>query len=346
MKNLINFLIFTDWNIDTTTKYMITRQMNYINNYSPIDYIISTGNNIIVDSVNDTKWEDRWINYFHDMNSTFLIGLGEEDMKYDYKTLINYSKINDKWVIPDLYYSKELKKCNKNICVTVTTIFINTIILAPTYKNDIILNQELPTAEDHYNWLINILDQSNSDYIIVIGNYELNIKELELLRTYLKKYNVDMYICAGKFLGYYNTVFPNIITNSVTQNNENINEINDQYQFLSHQNGFAELNIHKFYAYINWYNEDGNMLYSTSINSNSNIRYENKHIKEQFIVLCLILFNSFMFYKLYIFIKENYGESIKIWYTDISDSNKNNEKISLKNFKSSNINKSSKMLRI
>lgn len=127
---------------------------------------------------------------------------GNHEYQGNTEALIDYSNISRRWVMPALYYSKEIPESANNSSLLLvlidTTPLIDSYWTNERYKD--VLKQD---TTKQLEWIDKTLEESKAKYKIVIGHHPIYVSEkmrkteeslVNKLEPILKRHNVDMYI--------------------------------------------------------------------------------------------------------------------------------------------------------
>ncbi|KAJ3251823.1 Tartrate-resistant acid phosphatase type 5 [Chytriomyces hyalinus] len=190
--NALDLLLAGDWGnqLDITDMQTVAAAMDKTAAARGSSAVISLGDNFYqggnysyegVQSVQDEKFGTLWGNVFNGKTLQKLPWwqiLGNHDWYLKNSHLFEMSFQNDKWDLPDLFYTKRIEAAPG---VFASFIFIETDLLNYGYKGkkDMAWNFEQlgwtansKTMEKQLAWLDNALAQANNDpYIIVVGHH-------------------------------------------------------------------------------------------------------------------------------------------------------------------------------
>ncbi|XP_056426414.1 tartrate-resistant acid phosphatase type 5 [Hyla sarda] len=174
------------------------------------DFIVSVGDNFYYDGVQDVedyRFQKTFENVF-DAESLlpipwYVVG-GNHDHKGNITAQIAYSNVSSRWKFPHLYYDQSFNIPNTN--VSVKLLMLDTITLCGN-SDDFLGGQPLEAAnprlaEEQLDWLMEKLQSSKDEYLLVVGHYPVwSIAEhgpttclLHHVEPLLKKYNVTAYL--------------------------------------------------------------------------------------------------------------------------------------------------------
>lgn len=220
--HLLNFLVIGDWGFNSSDQISVANAMKSVASSNKTDFIISTGDNFYFNgggynydgvlSVNDDKFTDMWEKRYDGALSSldWYLVLGNHDWYSCPECQVQYSKLNQRWIMPAFFYTKTIL----NSDFKTAFIFLDVNLLANGIKGDTPAMKEnlkkLSKDSVYFikKWIIKQLQKfSNFDYIFVVGHYplgnfinlykgncpDLETFELKWLRSTLLKYNVSAY---------------------------------------------------------------------------------------------------------------------------------------------------------
>lgn len=170
------------------------------------EFIISTGDNFYPDgvaSVEDPYFASSFEDIYEGFNlfCPWYITLGNHEYLGNSQAIIDYSKISQRWKMPDRYYYKDIEL--EDGMSKARFIFLDTSPFEDSYyKREKYKNVRYQDSLKQKKWFEKTLQSSNADWNIVIGHhpfyssgkrkddYPYVKKHLEPL---LEKYKVDAY---------------------------------------------------------------------------------------------------------------------------------------------------------
>ncbi|MFM8840797.1 MAG: purple acid phosphatase family protein [bacterium] len=187
----LRFIALGDWGAGTALQKDVANAMNMYAGDQPIDFIISTGDNIYgkgVKSVDDPQWKTKFEDVYtgeHIQKPWYAI-FGNHDYLGDVGAQLKYAKVNPLWNFPDLFYSFEQKAGNS----TVEFFMLDTNMCVK--GND----------ESLLEWLDTSLEASKADWKIVVGHHMIRSYGvygdqrfmINKVKPYLDKHKADLYL--------------------------------------------------------------------------------------------------------------------------------------------------------
>ncbi|XP_064606154.1 tartrate-resistant acid phosphatase type 5-like [Liolophura sinensis] len=174
------------------------------------DFILSLGDNFYssgVQTVDDIRFRETFEKVFtHPLLSVpWYIIAGNHDHRGNVQAQIDYTQASKRWYFPDFNYVKAVSLPDGT--AELTMVFIDTVLLcgitdmyfpgqAPINAED----EEL--ADEIWSWLEAQLQQSRSEYLLVVGHYPVlsvgyhgtTLCLVQRLRPLLFQYNVSAYL--------------------------------------------------------------------------------------------------------------------------------------------------------
>jgi len=207
------FYTIGDWGELNDNLLKVSDSMDQMSYIKKPDFILSLGDNFYPNGVKDIN-DDKWLSYYNNvfvgknLYCPWYSILGNHDYMGNPHAQIDYylSKKDNRWTMPKRYYSINYKFNDKNLHI----IALDTVELALMTSLSLIgensltkynINRESKIKQ--LEWLEYQLKNSNADWLIVIGHYNLysagyhssNKELISILKPLFIKYNVDLYIC-------------------------------------------------------------------------------------------------------------------------------------------------------
>ena len=187
----IRILALGDWGAGTSLQKEVARGMNAYAEKNPIDFIISTGDNIYgkgVKSVDDPQWKTKFEQIYtgeHIQKDWYPI-FGNHDYLGNVPAQIEYGKINPRWKFVYNYYK------------------ITDPSEQPIYEFFMIDTNLMVSGKDEEMliWLDKALSESNAKWKIVVGHHMIRSHGvygdqkfmMKKLKPILDKFSVDMFL--------------------------------------------------------------------------------------------------------------------------------------------------------
>jgi acid phosphatase len=186
--HIFNFLVIGDWGFNSSDQTAVANAMKTVASSNQTDFVVSVGDNYYFNgggynydgvlSVNDDKFTDMWEKKYDGALSklNWYIVLGNHDWYSCPECQIQYSKINDRWILPALFYTKTILNSNFKAAF----IFLDVNLLANGHNGDTPAmkeNLKKLSTDSVYTikkWIIKQLQKfADFDYIFVVGHYPL-----------------------------------------------------------------------------------------------------------------------------------------------------------------------------
>lgn len=197
---------------------------------------------------------------------------GNHEYRGNPDAMIEYSNISRRWEMPARYYSKTFSKKG----VKMKVIFIDTTPLIDINRNieEGYGDASIQNIEEQLNWLENVLaEPTDADWTVVVGHHPIyadspkRAEEQTDLQTrldpYLRKYNIDMYICGHihnfQHIRKEGTDIDYILNSSASQAREEVKEV-DGTQFCQGITGFGILSVGKDKLQYHMIDKNGNLI--------------------------------------------------------------------------------------
>jgi predicted MPP superfamily phosphohydrolase len=187
----IRILAIGDWGAGTGMQKEVAKGMNDNAGKYPIDFIISTGDNIYgkgVKSVDDPQWKTKFENIYtgeHLQKDWFPV-FGNHDYLGNVPAQLEYAQKNPRWRFPDFYYVIPKEKDNE----LYDFFMIDTNLMVSGKDEEMLI------------WLEKALSESKAKWKIVVGHHMIRSHGvygdqkfmMKKLKPILDRYSVDMYM--------------------------------------------------------------------------------------------------------------------------------------------------------
>ena len=187
----IRIFAIGDWGAGTGLQKEVAHGMNIQAGKHPIDFIISTGDNIYgkgVKSVDDPQWKTKFENIYtgeHLQKDWFPV-FGNHDYLGNVPAQLEYAQKNPRWRFPDFYYVIP----NSEYADLYDFFMIDTNLIVAGKEQEMLL------------WLEKALSESKAKWKIVVGHHMIRSHGVYGDQTFMKKklkpildrYSVDMYM--------------------------------------------------------------------------------------------------------------------------------------------------------
>ncbi|MBV6644877.1 MAG: metallophosphoesterase [Cyclobacteriaceae bacterium] len=173
-----SFIVLGDWgNYGSKKQRSVADQMNKWAANHPVDFIISTGDNIYskgVSSISDSLWQLAYEDVYtgdHIKALPWYAVLGNHDYQGNYQAQIDYSQINGKWYLPATYYNLT----REGEAGTIEFFFLDTNPFKAGYHENPekyigIADQDTSAQKV---WFTQQLEASKTDWKIVVGHHPI-----------------------------------------------------------------------------------------------------------------------------------------------------------------------------
>lgn len=229
-----------------------------------------------IQSISDPLWLTNFeLIYKHpDLMIEWYPVCGNHEYRGNPDALIEYSNISRRWEMPARYYSKIFSKKD----VKIKVVFIDTTPLIDVNRNkeEGYGDAYLQDIDDQLKWIDNVLaEPTDADWTIVIGHHPIYADspkraseqtDLQMrLDPYLRKYNIDMYICGHihnfQHVRKEGTDVDYILNSSASQAREKVKEI-DGTKFCQGITGFGILSAGKNKLQFHMIDKNGNVIHT------------------------------------------------------------------------------------
>jgi len=225
-KSSLDILVMADWGgkkvypYKTPDEFASATEMGKVADQFDVDMVWGLGDNFYDEGIKnefDPRFNETFESVFNATslsNIPFYMVAGNHDHRGNVTGQIMYSNHSERWMFPDLWYSKTFKVPGGNL--TVQLVMIDTVILEGiTFDQEYcdshnmvhcLIHPEGPVdpemARAQYEWIESTLANSTADFIIVAGHYPVySVAEhgptkglIEKLIPMLHRYNVSTYM--------------------------------------------------------------------------------------------------------------------------------------------------------
>jgi tartrate-resistant acid phosphatase type 5 len=194
----VQFVCIGDWGQRTPSLLGVAKSM--ASTIHDFQFVVPLGDNFYfsgVKNITDWHWKSVFEEPFKDVTCPWYPILGNHDWEGDPSAQMAYSRVNAKWQMPALYYSKTFGNGLADI------FFIDTTSLCPLESFSLTCRRFPEKDRDaQYAWLERKLAESTCKWKIVCGHYPVysngengSTKELQTLEELMSRFGVDAYIC-------------------------------------------------------------------------------------------------------------------------------------------------------
>jgi tartrate-resistant acid phosphatase type 5 len=188
----MEFISIADWGCPGVIQHRVAAAMAKEKNAK---FVIAVGDNFYEDGVESTRdilWTRVWKNVYHQL--PWYVCLGNHDYRKNPDAQIEYSKLDENWIMPNLYYNfiKQLEDGSRCNFIMIDTQHLDD--KSPISKKDV--------CHKHMLWLKDALKNNTCEWVIVCGHAPLysvgihggNSCLRSKLNPLFQKHGVDMYI--------------------------------------------------------------------------------------------------------------------------------------------------------
>lgn len=198
MSSSYEFLSIGDWGCPGAIQDSVAAAMA---KESGARFILAVGDNFYEDGVSSTRdalWDEVWAGVYHKLPNLVQMPwyacLGNHDYRKNPLAQIEYSKVDERWNMPNLYYNfvKELPDGSR----------CNFIMIDTQQLDDRDEHSKREICDKHMQWLEATLKANTCEWIIACGHYPLfsvgmhggNSRLRAKLTPLFEKYGVDMFV--------------------------------------------------------------------------------------------------------------------------------------------------------
>ena len=260
------FIVLGDWGRRGNAKQQaVANAMAFTAQVYPIDFVLTTGDNFYrkgVKSIHDKHWQESFENVYSDksLHVPWYTSLGNHDHYGNIEAQMEYTNHSDRWKMQAAYYTQSI--------VTQDSAEI-LLVITDTQT----LKKKSNGFQEHYAWLDSTLKHSTADWKIVVGHHPIrtggkhgeNANLVQYLKRILDRYNTDVYF-AGHDHDLQHLKDENIHY-VVSGSGSSIRKVKETPYTLFQKSalGFVLGSINKTVLYLYFINEQGVLLYSTTI---------------------------------------------------------------------------------
>jgi predicted MPP superfamily phosphohydrolase len=206
--------------------YAVANEMKKTVEATNAQFVISTGDNFYwcgIETVNDFQFQTDFVDPYHELRLPWYNSLGNHEYAYNVSAQIEYSHVNEYWILPDRYYSKRLAvNEEQNVYMTIITLDTSPCISAYRSPNssgwdpcspshptcsfndedddfegpcDFHENILTQSCEDQYDWLAKTLEKvPTDDWLIIVGHHPVDEIDVLDFTSLLQNHNFDLYM--------------------------------------------------------------------------------------------------------------------------------------------------------
>ena len=282
----LNFIAMGDWGRNGADhQKQVAQQMGITAADVKAQFIISTGDNFYPSGV--ISEHDPLFKYsFEDIYTDFSLQwdwypiLGNHDYKSNPDAQVAYSKISRRWKMPARYYSKKFP-INGDKSQQVLVVFMDTNPLIHEFydNNEYGPNVKGQDTTAQKKWLHKVLSDTSPDikWKIVVGHHPIftggsrtNAYDTKAVRSRLKpildKYGVDVYLAGHEHsLQYIKPTGKTHYFISGAASEKTPVKLIEDMEMAASAYGFMTFSIRKNELFMQTINDEGEIIYSTSI---------------------------------------------------------------------------------
>lgn len=286
MDSSLNFIAMGDWGRNGADhQKQVAKQMGITASDMKAQFIISTGDNFYPSGV-ISEHDPLFKSSFEDIYTDFSLQwdwypiLGNHDYKSNPDAQVAYSKISRRWKMPARYYTKKFT-VNGDKSQQVLIVFMDTNPLIPEFYDNAeygpnVKGQDTTAQKKWLNKVLGDVDPSIK-WKIVVGHHPIfsggsrtNTYDTKAIRSRLKPildiYNVDVYIAGHEHSLQY--IKPSGKTHyfiSGAASERTPVKLIEDMEMGASTYGFMTFSIRKNELLVQTINDEGEIIYSTSI---------------------------------------------------------------------------------
>lgn len=229
-----------------------------------------------VRSADDPRWKSRYEDMYNHpkLQISWMPVLGNHEYRGNTQAVIDYSKRNPNWDMPEHYYTRVFKKGG----VSIRFVMLDTTPMIKKYRD----NEKYADAgaQDHkeqLRWLDKVLSEANEDWVIVAGHHPIYAdtkkskserKDMQsTVDKVLRKHdNVAMYICGHihsfQHLRSKSSSIDYIVNSSASQARDV--RITKRTVYCSPEAGFSVIVAGKKSLKVHMIDKNGNVLHTVN----------------------------------------------------------------------------------
>ncbi|OQR76393.1 tartrate-resistant acid phosphatase type 5-like [Tropilaelaps mercedesae] len=183
----VRFLVFGDWGgipfypYSTVIQRRTAKKMAQFASRREVQFILALGDNFYftgVRDVGDRRFQRTFEEIYNEgsMRIPWYVIAGNHDHDGNVSAQIAYSKISNRWIFPDYYYSRSFEIPGTDGDILDVFMLDTVLICGKTAGNED--DQPIPQTRSknyskQFRWLIAELEKSKAKYILVAGHYPI-----------------------------------------------------------------------------------------------------------------------------------------------------------------------------
>ncbi len=277
----VSFIVIGDWgNYGNRHQRAVAARMNELAARRPVDFIVSTGDNIYdkgVQNVDDPLFKQAFEDIYslqHLSHIDWYLVLGNHDYRGNYQAQVDYSETNPRWHLPETYHSLVVQFDGVHRAVLLLT---DTNAFSRHYRNnpDEYVGVDAQDWEAQLDWVDESLAQhGNADWRVVVGHHpvysgsrrggRVNQDMLPLLRL-MERHDVRAYF-AGHDHDLQHLKPPGAIEHFVSGAGSKLRPVGKSAhtRFAVSQRGFAYVTLNAAEMIVEFVNVEGDVIYRTT----------------------------------------------------------------------------------
>ena len=276
-----SFIVIGDWgNYGNSHQRAVAAQMNRLASSHPVDFIVSTGDNIYdkgVQDVDDPLFGKAFEDVYtleHLVRLDWYLVLGNHDYQGNYRAQIDYSGVNPRWRLPATYHSLVLRFGGGHDAVL---LFTDTNAFSRYYRNhpEKYLGVDQQDTDAQLRWAKQTLARrADADWRLVIGHHPVYSsgrhagaqQDLHALVRLMERYDVRAYF-AGHDHDLQHLKPPGSIDYFISGAGSKLRPTgtSEHTLFAESRRGFAYVTLQPTSMTVEFIGVDGTVLYRTTV---------------------------------------------------------------------------------
>ncbi|KMT66104.1 acid phosphatase [Catenovulum maritimum] len=283
----INFVVIGDWGRNGHYQQQaVANQMDNLMYWLDGDFIISTGDNFYpngISSVNDPYLQTSFEQVYSGPNlfEPWYLTLGNHDYRGSVLAQIAYTKISQRWNLPERYYSKTFKLENQGDIASnnnqILIVFLDTSPFEADYQtNDKYISVRSQNAEEQLNWMEQQLSSSHAKWKLVVGHHPMyssgkRFGKTESIRQTLEDrleaHQVDAYIAGHEHDLQHNKVKGKQLHHFISGAGATTRPVKNRSftRFAKAESGVMAVSVNSQKLLVQMVNAQGQVIYKTEL---------------------------------------------------------------------------------
>jgi tartrate-resistant acid phosphatase type 5 len=270
-----HFFVFGDWGRKgIKDQQEVADQMKIQAKKLAPSFFLVTGDNFYDDgvkSIYDTQWKESYTNVYKELSTNYpwYVSLGNHDYRINPQAEIDYHAVNEKWNMPDRYYTTVLTTRDgqkiRLVCIDTSPWYTE------YYNNPIMTGVKTQDTAAQRRWIDSTLAAATEPWKIVFGHHPVlsaakrggTPELINMLKPLLEKYHVQAYICGHDHNLQHNRPQNSYVDYFVSGGGSEVKD-NASFTpaaFAESKLGFADFSIRGDSLWMRFIDKDGKIIY-------------------------------------------------------------------------------------